>query len=287
MQDSDYIDIQDLEPLNGFAFPVYASVGGAAKARTMADRTRGTVRWLAEPVAMPATPPLFVLSLADWPRVALVPQYGLAHSNRTRIVIGLEYSGLWATLIPTVWPQLSVAGRDRLSAIYDTPPDASRFADLVVSHELTHLADRPSHLDSGVSELGWGAEPRVLWFTELFANLGLHGYICEREPDQLHNLETLFTVIGGLPRQRWPVHRLGQMYDALKAPGGDGTNCCWYEFRLQILAKRLWETAGRDGFQKIHAALHGPVLTDGEIIELIAGIDSQAARDIGSWNARI
>jgi hypothetical protein len=277
------IDTTGLRVVEGFSFPVYVSGTDVARAHGLARRTARTLSWLSGLVAMPPTPPLFVLDPADWDRVALVPQYGLAHVSRTRIVIGQQPSGLWGGLVSRVWPDLGCSDRQRLTAVYGDPPDVSCFADLVVSHELAHLADRPGHLDTDGEERGWGAVPRVLWFVELFANLGLQGYVSDCEPGELRRLETLFEVIGGTPATMWPINALNAMYDSLTAPGADGSNYCWYEFRLQLVAKRLWETGGVAGFKSMHTVLHGPPLTDDELVEVIAGIDKLVADDVREW----
>lgn len=282
--ESTEIDVTGLRYIGGFSVPVYTSPGGEARARAIADRTNRTLAWLGSLVEMPSPPPLFVLDAGNWDNVALLPQYGLAHVNRTRIVIGQEPSGMWTLIRDSVWPDLSDAGRQRLQNVYGSPPDLGRFADLVISHELTHLADRPSWLDLDASGRSWSAdEPRLLWFTELFANLGLHGYVVEREPESLPVLEAVFEVIGGTAPARWPFHRLDEMHESVASPDMDGTNYLWYEFRLQILAKRLWESSGPAGFQQIHRMLHGPVLPDEDIFSALAAMDQAVADQISRW----
>jgi hypothetical protein len=207
----------------------------------------------------------------------------LAHVNRTRICLGQRTTALWGSLVSRLWNDLDLAAQTRLIEVYGNPPDASPFADLVVSHELTHLADRPSHLDTQTDERSWGLTPRLLWFVELFANLGLHGYVLENEPDQQEVLEALFEVIGSTPARLWRWTGLTQMYDSLASADDDGANYCWYEFQLQMVAKRLWMTGGAAGFQSIHAALHGPVLSDSEAVDVIAQIDVAAAKHIRKW----
>lgn len=278
------IDVTGLDRIEGFPMPVYASPGSGARVRELAERAQRVLDWLDELVERPPTPPLFVLDPADWDRVALIPHYGLAHTSRTRTVIGRQQSGLWATVANEVWPDLSTADRGRLADVYGTPPDLMAFADLVIAHELTHLADRPSWLDDETAgERCWGArEPRLLWFNELFANLGLQGYITQREPESLLALETVFEVIGTTSPLRWRFRRLSEMHEAATAPGMDGTNYVCFEFRLQILAKRMWQAAGADGFRWLHRILHGPILPDKVIFGILAEIDQEVAEIVSS-----
>jgi hypothetical protein len=172
-----------------------------------------------------------------------------------------------------------------MEAVYGAPPDLSLFADLIISHELTHLTDLPTWLDDpGIGRRSWSAdEPRLLWLSELFANLGMHGYIADREPESLPVMETVFEVVGGTDPARWPMRRLQDMYDAIAAPDMDGTNYLWFEFRLQIIAKRLWEAAGGAGFQRLRDVLHGPVLPDAEIFEVLAELDKGVAGSLRRW----
>jgi hypothetical protein len=72
-------------------------------------------------------------------------------------------------------PDISHASQKRLRDVHGTPPDLGAFADLVVAHEVTHLADDPAWLDEWEpgSETFRSNDPRLLWFVELFANAGL------------------------------------------------------------------------------------------------------------------
>jgi hypothetical protein len=114
-------------------------------------------------------------------------------------------------------------------------------------------------------------------------NLGLHGYASENEPEDQQLLEALFEVLGSAPARLWRWTGLSQMYDAFTSTADDGANYCWYEFRLHMVAKRLWVTGGAAGFTAMHAALHGPILSNGEAIDVIAQIDATAAGHIRRW----
>jgi hypothetical protein len=278
------IDVTGLDRIGDFPMPVYASPGGGTRVRGLAQRAHRVLDWLGELVELPPIPPLFVLDPADWDRIALTPHYGLAHTSRTRTVMGQQQSGLWANVANEVWSDISAADRQRLEGVYGTPPDLSEFADLVIAHELTHLADRPSWLDDDIAgERCWGArEPRLLWLNELFANLGMQGYISQREPESLLALETVFEVIGAVSPDRWRFRRLSEMYESATAPGMDGTNYVWFEFRLQILAQKLWQAAGTDGFLRLHSVLHGPILPHEAILDALAEIDETVAGNVSS-----
>jgi hypothetical protein len=274
-----------LEILDGFPFPVYSSRGGSDRARTVATRCEKALGWLASHLKMPPTPPLFVLGREDWQRIALMPQYGLPHVSRTRIIMGQEPSDIWHTIADTVEPDLSDASRRHLRDVYGTPPDLGAFADLLVTHELTHLADNPGWLDKWVpgSETFWGNTPRVLWFVELFANLGLHGYICEREPDHIPELEAFFEVVWETAPTRWPITELHRMHESATAADAETTNYVWFEFGLQKLAKHLWEECGATALKHISATLHGPILNDDQLVAVLDELDPTVADSVRSW----
>jgi hypothetical protein len=275
----------DLEIIEDFSFPVFSSSGGSDRARSVATRCDRAILWLASYLEMPPTPPLFVLGRQDWQRIALMPQYGLPHASRRQIIMGQEPSDIWHKMTSAVWPDLSPASQKRLRDVYGTPPDLGTFADLVVAHEVTHLADNPAWLDEWKpgSETFWGNTPRLLWFVELFANVGLHGYICECEPEALPTLETVFDVIWHTPPARWPITDLHRMHESATAADADGTNYVWFEFGLQVLAKHLWEECGGAALEYMSSTLHGPILSDAQIVDILEELDPTVADSIRSW----
>ncbi|WP_433297432.1 hypothetical protein ACQPZQ_18600 [Pseudonocardia sp. CA-142604] len=281
------MEIADLEIIEGFPFPVFSSRGGSGRARSVAARCDRAITWLSSYLEMPPTPPLYVLGRQDWHRTALIPQYGLPHASRRQIVMGQEPSDIWPTMTNAVWPDLSHASQTRLHDVYGTPPDLGAFADLVVAHEITHLADNPAWLDEWGpgSETYWGNTPRLLWFVELFANVGLHGYICECEPESLPTLETVFEVIWHTSPARWPITDLHRMHESATEADADGTNYVWFEFGLQVLAKHLWEECGATALEFMSSTLHGPMLSDDQIVGLLDEMDPTVADSIRSWPA--
>ncbi|GAB3959625.1 hypothetical protein GCM10027614_79510 [Micromonospora vulcania] len=177
-------DLRGLEPLDGFPFPVFVSAGGTARGQAVAQRAARTVAWLDRVVGMPETPPLFVVGTGEWDQVASIPLYGMPHVESDRIVVGQEPAPFWDSVTGAITPLLAPAGLRRLHQVYGDPIDLGPFADLLVSHELTHLAHGPS----------WPEGPVAFWVKELAANLGLQGYVTEVEPSETTRLETIFEV---------------------------------------------------------------------------------------------
>jgi len=274
-------DLTGLLSLDGFSFSVHASPDGRERALVVAQRAERTRVWLDETVGIPPLPPLFVLGADDWPRFATNPVYGLPHVTAERVVVGKEAAGLWSGLQEAIWPNLPEPARRRLNAVYGDPIDLSGFADLLISHELTHVVHgEPSWLMLKSVEPYLVGSAKTLWVMELFANLGLQGYVSDVEPDQQQSLETLFEVVwdhAALP------HKLHGLHDMAAAMMSDALNYVWFEFGLQLLARRLWRTAGVTALRALRDTLAGPVLSDDEIHELLMGLDSVVAEAARSW----
>ncbi|MDX3238271.1 hypothetical protein PV392_21790 [Streptomyces sp. ME03-5709C] len=261
-----------LEPLAGFPFPVLVSPGGAARGRQVAERAARTVEWLGRHVSMPETPPLFVVGPDDWDKVANIPLYGMPHVSSERIVVGQRPAPFWDAVTGAIIPLVDPQGLERLHAVYGEPLDLGGFADLLVSHELTHLAH-------GVDDAPEG--PVTFWLRELAANLGLQGYVTEVEPAEAARLETVFEITwAAAPHSHWPVTDLARMADSLE---GDGSNYVWFEFGLHVLAKRLWQTAGAAAFRSVVSALRGPAVDFGQVVDLLEDLDADVARAVRDW----
>ncbi|MEV6994395.1 hypothetical protein AB0N87_35280 [Streptomyces sp. NPDC093228] len=267
-------NLDGLEPLEGFPFPVFISPGGAVRGQAVAERAAKTVAWLERAVPMPKTPPLFVVGPDHWDQVATLPVYGMPHEGLDRIVVGQQPAPFWSTVTEAIAPHVGTEGLGRLRRVYGPHIDLGSFADLLVSHELTHLANL---------ETLWETEPAVaFWLNELAANLGLHGYVQQVEPAAAETLETVFEVTWAAPQEHWPMRDLSAMEKSLE---GDGANYVWFEFGLQVLAKQLWQRAGVTALQRVVAALQGPSMDFEQIVKLLEELDPWVARAIRSWPA--
>jgi len=220
---------------------------------------------------MPETPPLFVLGADDWEKAATISLYGMPHVDSDRIVVGQEPAPFWSAVTGVITPLVDAEGLRLLQKVYGDPPQLGSFADLLVSHELSHLAHGRS----------WPKGPVGFWMKELAANLGLHGYVTELEPAESARLETILEVTwSSVPNSHWPVRDLLRMEDSL---AGDGSNYVWFEFGLQLLARRLWQTAGATALQTVITALRGPELDLGQAVELLEHLDPAVAQAIRDW----
>jgi len=171
-------------------------------------------------------------------------------------------------------PDLTGAGREQLNAVYGDPPQLGEcFADLVVAHELTHLFHEYDEA-TGLTDF-----PR-LWVAELFANIGMHGYITEVEPDQLPALETICQLTTEAPSARWAVRELNRMEESL----ADGPlNYVWFQLGLIVIAKSIWEAGGVTAFRAFSDTLRRRDLSDEQILEAVRAIAPEAQRALRDW----
>src|SRR3712207_4537605 len=133
-------DTTNLDPIDGFEFPVFTSHGSRSRAVSTAQRAQRCINWLTGALGQCPRFSLFVVDIDDWDRVAVVPLYGMPHAFGDRVVVGVQPGSFWQEMSGVVVPQLPAAGVVTMREIYGDPPDLGRcFPDLIIAHELTHL----------------------------------------------------------------------------------------------------------------------------------------------------
>ena len=266
----------DLVRIDGTAIPAFVSVGHDAEGRAIARRTGRVLDWLATLFRTRPSTTLYVAGPADWDRVAAIPLYGMPHAVADRVVTSTTPAPFWRDYTDRIEPHLTEADRTRLRAVYGDPPDlGGRFADLVIAHELTHLFH---DFDEATGETDF---PR-LWLAELFANIGLYGYVAEREPDQLAVLETICELSVAAGPELWPVRALNRMGDGLtEGP----LNYIWFEFLLILVARRIWQAGAADAFTAFRDTLRDRTLSDERILARLANIHPDVAAAAQRWPA--
>jgi hypothetical protein len=260
--------------LDGVPVPTYVSDGDRARGREVAGRTGRVLQWLRAIFGTDQSTTLYVVGPRDWALVAAIPLYGMPHAVPDRVVTSSTPAPFWREYTDRIGPALPAAGMSRLRTVYGDPPDlGDRFADLVIAHELTHLYHE---FDEGSGETDF---PR-LWLAELFANIGLYGYVAENEPDQLPVLETICELSALAGPELWEVRELDRMEEGL-ATGPQ--NYIWFEFLLILIAKHIWHHGGPDGFVTFREHLRAPTLTDDEILHRLGALAPEAAVAVKRW----
>jgi hypothetical protein len=225
------------------------------------------------------TPTLRLLVLApdDWATHAGFPLYGMPHTARGEaLVVGETPADFWQGVLHLLDDVLTSAQRAETEALYGVVNgqlNVAPLADLIVVHELGHLFHEQVPFSF----------PR-LWLMELFANLVVHTYLCEREPEQLPFWLTLPERMTGLPTERMQHHSL-QDFERLYVGVGP-ENYVWYQFKLVVVAKSIYDAAGATALQRLYQtfASHKGTLNDAELADLLQRhVHPAAAQVLRDW----
>lgn len=218
-----------LVSIDGFPFAVSASDGTDERAQALAARAASALAWHAEQLGWRPRFRLTVANSVDWPNVAAVPIYGVPQTWEDHTIVAADEAPLFtevgADLLNHAPPEVASRFRDT----YGDPPMLVGYFDQYLAHELVHLFCEQVPV-----------APAPLWAVELFCNLGMIGYLAEREPNALELLRAATDASAHIPIGERPVHELDDMersFDVGQLAFG------WYILRLTALADRLWHSA--------------------------------------------
>lgn len=236
---------EDLRELSGYSVKVYYSPGNEARAKIIVERCENTMRYVNDLVGFTPEVSLFILNPEHWKKYATFPVYGMPHylDNR-RLVIASEDNEFWRSFIPPL-DQLPKDLSEKIKKAY-TAPDGSlsmmAFFDLLALHELGHAF----HIQGGL-------KMQRLWMQELFCNIMLHTYIAEKEPDNLPALEAMPEMVVGAGTAGYTFTTLADFekkYDNM-----DPKNYGWYQCRLHVAGKNIYNAGGQKAFVNLWKAL--------------------------------
>lgn len=264
-----------LAPLEGFAFPVFVSRGSEERGRSIATRTAHVLDWLGQVTGKERRPTLVVADEQDWPSVCEVPIYGMMFSIPNKLGTSPTPAPWWQEYVDTLRPHLSVLAATELAQTFGDPPDFTGIADLIITHEATHLFHE-------IHPVTWASEFPADWVMELFANLGMHGYLATHEPDQLRLLATMADASIDAGHEIWDLQDLTLMGESMQT---SVTNYVWYEFRLIRLAEQLWAAGGEDGLRDYQRLLGNAELTHDQVVDRLDQLDPAAADAVRRWPA--
>jgi hypothetical protein len=63
----------------------------------------------------------------------------------------------------------------------------------------------------------------------------------------------------------------------------DGSNYVYLEFGLQMIARRLWQTRGKESLHRVVETLRGPARSKEEVIAMLGGLDPAVGRAMNEW----
>ena len=220
---------------------------------------------------------LLVLSPEDWAEHAAVQIYGMPHyGSAGEIFVGAQTADFLRDIAALLDEVLTRDQRAEVGSVYgaaDGRPDLSAFTDLLVVHELGHLFHEQVPFDF----------PR-LWLMELFANLCLHAYVAEVEPERLPVLTVLPDKVGSVPLER-VRHRSLVDFERLYVGVGP-ENYCWCQFRLSVGARDIYDESGVGALRRLYRTFVSPEgePTDRKLAELLEQqVSPVAARLMRTW----
>ncbi len=234
--------------LPGEGFTVQYSNGHRERAVAISLRIEKAMAAYSQLLHFTPTVTLLVLSTADWSRYTRFPVYGMPHYTGEKVlVVAAEDNAFWKSFLPPP-DQLPAAIRASVQTVYSDGNGGvsmRAFFDLLALHELGHAFHFQGKLTM-----------QRKWLGELFANILLHTYVAEHEPEALPAL-TLFPqmVVGGgssaftytsLKDIEERYEEIGQQYPK---------NYGWYQCRWHLAAKNIYDSAGKQAAQKLWEAL--------------------------------
>jgi hypothetical protein len=244
--------VKHLARLDGYPFDARYSHGAHAQAVRLADLTRDAYEYFA--AVFPDVRPQLIatyLKPADWKRNYGVPSY---YPPDKRLRVATEDNPMWQSLGRIVHVASPFAAYPQLRKTYTDEHgnlQVRRFFDLFAVHELAHAF-----------ELQSAAVLPTLWLKELFANLALCTFVATQRPSELANLTTFpgaLTKVGAL---NLLIRMRG--YTSLDdfdrhSPAGNARapmsneNAVWYQMRLLLLARDLFERDGPRALERLWA----------------------------------
>jgi len=262
-----------LSPLSGYPFPVLVSRGWEERGAGIARRTAGAIAWLGQVTGKDVRPDLVVADETDWPTVCEVPIYGMPFSIPGKLGTSPTPGSWWQEYLEALRPHLGQVSSAAVTATFGDPPDFTAIADLIITHEATHLFH---HIDP----VTWASEFPSAWVLALFANLGMHGYLATHEPDKLRLLAVMAEATVDAGAGIWGMQDLSLMGLSMQT---SVTNYVWYEFRLIRLAEQLWAASGADSLRDYQRLLGHPDLAHDQVIERIATVEPAVADALRRW----
>ncbi len=235
----------DLTELTGFSMKAYYSPGNEERAKNIVARCEKATKYIGGLVGFTPKVPLFILNPEHWKKYATFPLYGMPHyTDDAKLVIASDDNDFWKSFIPPL-DQLSPDLAARVKLAYSTADGSlsmMAFFDLLALHELGH----------GFHDQG-GLTMQRLWMQELFCNIMLHTYIAENEPKNLPSLEAFPEMVVAAGTTGYEFTTLAdfeRLYDNM-----DAKNYGWYQCRLHVSGKNIYNSGGEKTFVKLWKGL--------------------------------
>jgi hypothetical protein len=267
---------EGLTPLESYQTKTYYSAGSEKHAIEMAERCDNVVSFYKKHIDFEPTVTLLVLSKEDWSKHTNFPVYGMPHyTDSNTLIVASEDNEFWKSFIPPI-EQLPGELAQQIKATYsDEEGNLSMraFFDLLAIHELGHAF----HIQGGLVM-------QRKWMGELFANIFLHTYIAEQEPELLPAL-TIFPrmVVSSTDKNELAFTTLNELETDYQLIGQrHPNNYGWYQCRWHMAAGNIYDEGGIEVYINLWYALKNQkeVLDDPSFATLLANQVHQSVADV-------
>lgn len=256
--------VRDLVVLQGASFKVRYSPGQEERARDMAALCEGAMVFMEAHLSFRPVVELLVLSPSEWSTYTSFPVYGMPHPvNDSVLVMAAEDNAFWSGFLPDI-SELPAELAQQMRDAYGTKEgtlSAQPFFDLLVLHELAHLyhGQYPVRM------------PR-LWLYEYFANVFLHTYIAETEPQRLAALTVFPRMVVANGTEGFDFTSLAQLetyYDLIAKQ--HPKNYGWYQCKWHQAAADAYDREGPAVLRRLWDCFQGPEseVSDAQLVQLL------------------
>lgn len=266
----------ELIELKGSDIKTYYSPGNEERARIISSRCSKAIEYTQSLIHFKPQVSLYILNPEHWSKYATFPVYGMPHyPDDRRLVIAAQDNDFWKSFIPPLHELPKELSQKIIEAYAqdDGTLTMMGFFDLLAIHELGHAFHEQAGLDM-----------QRLWMQELFCNILLHTYVAENEPSNLAALEVFpeMVVAGGTAGlEHTTLADFEKLYDNM-----DPRNYGWYQCRLHVAAKNVYNAGGAKSFTQLwKALLHtNGKMTDPELASYLEkNVNKELSRVMTDW----
>ena len=229
-----------LEPF-GSALPAHVPAGLHDGVAATIQRVEQAHRFFVAQLGIEPRIAVLILGPEDWAGRSNHPLYGMPNYRDGNLVLAGEPNPFWTGLVGLAAIEIP-GGGELLQRSYPGPNsgvDLSPFFDLLGVHELAHIFIAAD-----------GRVPSRLWVLELACNVILHAYVAFEEPQNLPTLETFPSVLAAIAASRF-THRTLDDFERSYAHGMDGANYGWFQAKLHVAAKSIFDSVGREATARV------------------------------------
>lgn len=266
----------NLNRLEGGNLDTYYSEGSYEQAKHMATLCDNVMAFYNSLIKFKPTVTLLVLSPNDWSTYTHFPVYGMPHyPDAKTLVVASDDNDFWKSMLPP----LDQLPTELSNTISDTYTDDSGnltmrgFFDLLAVHELGHAFHEQGDLTI-----------QRKWMGELFANMFLHTYIAEEEPDLLPALTIFPTMVVSSTNPKElkysTLEELESNYDLIASQYPQ--NYGWYQCKWHTAAGNIYDEGGITTFQKLWNVLqtHSDPLDNSSFATLLSAKVDKSVADV-------